>query len=183
MGVEGTCEFETSIVHLALGVAVLVQVGLHLQSCVRFLRFVLIVCHWLRVLLLSVPDGSQFFQKLRSKATRLFATSLLAPPDGSQLFPEFWSKVTRLSVTSLTQHACMIDIFLALSWTLLLEGPNLVKSPKKEGFNFHEIRTLSFLLGKSYVYEMRIFHQIRTLQQEGPNLVKSAVFQKKNAPF
>ena len=62
--------------------------------------------HFLGTPLLLPPhtDGSQLFQKLRSKTTRLFVTfvtSLLAPPDGSQLFSVFWSKATRLFVTSL----------------------------------------------------------------------------------
>ena len=86
--------------------------------------------------LLSQMDHS-FFQKLRSKATRLFVTSLFAPPEGLQ-FPEFWSKVTPLSVTSLPvsqfKTACVIDVFFffALSWTLLLEGPHQTKSQKKK---------------------------------------------------
>ena len=157
--------------------------GLHLQSCVRFLRFVLIVCHWLHVLTpLLLSWITVFFQKLRSKATRLFVTSLLAPPDGSQLFSEFWSKVSRLSVTSLPvlqlcsvfqgygfqfgsiditldwcatlpsrgewnfshrddwipqdRHNMLVwsTLFFALSWNLLLEGPNQVKSTKKGRF-------------------------------------------------
>ena len=60
------------------------------------------------------------------------------------------------------------------------------ETPKKEGFRVHVIRTLSFFRGKSDVFlneKKKKFHEIRTLQHEGPNFVNHAVFQLKNVHF
>ena len=47
--------------------------------------------------------------------------------------------------TRQTQHACMLVIFSHFNGSSFWEGPNWTKSQKKEVFNFHVIRTLSFL--------------------------------------
>ena len=80
----------------------------------------------------------RFFQLFLAKATRLHVTPL------SAMCP------TRHRILRRTLHVVKEDfcMFLGIFRHIQKKGPNFVKSPKREGFNFHVIGTLSFFFGE-----------------------------------